>query len=484
MSRIFISYSRHDEKFARKLTRSLVEMGADVWLDVLAIPAGVNWSEAIQDGLDKSTLMLLIISPDAMASHNVGEEWQFYRDQDKPIIPILYKNARMHYQLNRLQWINFQLLPFDVALRELYEALQRHEFLLSPPPVIPTSPTESAESRESMTPGSIAIVDPADIAALVGESERDDSPPESVVEPPTEPHVPGLVDPHTRPTEKVPPWPDLSGIRTRILKGENMGEYRLITSLAQGSMATIDLARSERFARTVAIKRLHPPLAADPRFASNFRKFYNINAQFNHPSILPVYDYGVVEQENLPFIVMRYLDGGNFTDLIDHGALPLPQVLKIIEPVASALDYARARGVLHGNLKPSHILLDKQENAYLADLGHHALFYRDRRLDTNLVYASPEHVMDRPLDARSDIYTLGLIVFEALTGSYPYLADTPTELQQMQLTEPLPPLRLYRPDLPAGVDTVLLTATQKDPEERYLSASAMISDLRESLALT
>jgi formylglycine-generating enzyme required for sulfatase activity len=132
MARIFISYSRQDEAFARRLAGSLSYLGADVWIDVDDIPAGMKWSSAIQQGLDTADLMIVIMSPDSMASKNVEDEWQYYLDNRKPVIPVLLKPAKIHFQLNRIQYIDFQRQPYDPALGQLYAELRRNGLQLNP----------------------------------------------------------------------------------------------------------------------------------------------------------------------------------------------------------------------------------------------------------------------------------------------------------------------------------------------------------------
>jgi iron(II)-dependent oxidoreductase len=132
MARIFISYSRQDERFARQLAGSLSQMGADIWIDVEDIPAGMKWSSAIQQGLDAAELMIVILSPDSMASRNVEDEWQYALDQHKPIVPVLLRPAKIHFQLNRIQYIDFTDQPYEAALRQLYVEMTRKGLTLNP----------------------------------------------------------------------------------------------------------------------------------------------------------------------------------------------------------------------------------------------------------------------------------------------------------------------------------------------------------------
>ncbi|MDX2139026.1 MAG: TIR domain-containing protein [Chloroflexota bacterium] len=147
MPQLFISYSRVDEPFARRLATSLSQMGANIWIDIRDIPAGMKWSSAIQQGLDVSEAMIVVISPSSMASQNVEDEWQYYRDRGKPVIPVLHQPAQLHYQLARLQYINFHQQSYDLALSQLHSELWRKGILLNTPPnavtaQVPRAPTQ------------------------------------------------------------------------------------------------------------------------------------------------------------------------------------------------------------------------------------------------------------------------------------------------------------------------------------------------------
>lgn len=153
MPRIFISYSRTDEDFARRLATSLSEMGADVWIDIEDIPAGLKWSSAIQEGLDSADLMIVIVSPESMASRNVEDEWQYYLDQRKQIIPVLLKPARVHFQLNRIQYIDFMNDSYERALVKLHTELRRKGVHLQLPTTAPpTSAAPPISPPQSTTP--------------------------------------------------------------------------------------------------------------------------------------------------------------------------------------------------------------------------------------------------------------------------------------------------------------------------------------------
>lgn len=176
MSHIFISYSRIDEAFARRLAAALSNAGADIWLDVEDIPAGMNWSSAIQEGLDKCDLMIVIISPESMASRNVANEWQFYLDENKPVVPVLLRKARVHFQLNRLQYVDFEAQPFETAYKQLHGELQRNGLQLSALPgvsdtstEIPTQPQlpEKSQQRTSILSLGVILLGAIGVIAIV-----------------------------------------------------------------------------------------------------------------------------------------------------------------------------------------------------------------------------------------------------------------------------------------------------------------------------
>lgn len=134
MTQIFISYSRTDEPFARQLATALSDMGADIWIDIEDIPAGMKWSSAIQQGLDTADALIVAISPESMASRNVEDEWQYFLDHNKPVIPVFLRDAKIHFQLNRIQWIDFKNQPFDAALIALHAEMRRNGIKLQAPP--------------------------------------------------------------------------------------------------------------------------------------------------------------------------------------------------------------------------------------------------------------------------------------------------------------------------------------------------------------
>lgn len=191
MTRLFISYSRNDEDFARALAEALSDLGVDIWIDVDDIPAGMKWSSAIQEGLDSCEALIIIISPSSMASTNVEDEWQYYLDQGKPLIPVLWKPAKIHFQINRLQYINFDDQPFEAAFSKLHAEILRQGLQLDPLP-------EKAEDSQPVPEGpsqTNALSSPplAQPPPAAEEAERDHSPmrePPTLAQPVNEPSPP------------------------------------------------------------------------------------------------------------------------------------------------------------------------------------------------------------------------------------------------------------------------------------------------------
>ena len=439
---IFISYSHHDQEFALRLKRSLTELGADVWMDT-DILLGEDWSQAVEEQLKQRGLMVLILSPDAIESRHVTAEWHDFYDNNKPIIPVMWRQSKPSYQLHRVRYVPFCDVSYEAGLREVHAALRGHGFDLQPPP------------RETTVVG-------RDVPPI--HEEQAEWPPREV------------------PIEPRKGWQRRRDV-PKVITGEHLGSYELRTSLATGSMSEICLAHVKRFDRLVAIKWLKPDLATDEVMRQRFRLFYEVNAGFRDPRVLPVYDYGVIARANLPFMVMAYKAGGSLADRLEQGWLSIAEASDLVTHVAAALDYASARGVLHGNLRPSHILLDNQGRAAVAELGFGAIFGDSMQVDPPVVYASPEQLRGQPLCAASDVYVLGLILFEALTGHKPYNLDALDEYRDSQLHAPLPPLAHFRPELKGRLQTVLETATRKYPAERYPSARAMAQAFHQALAL-
>lgn len=262
--------------------------------------------------------------------------------------------------------------------------------------------------------------------------------------------------------------------RPGSLIGKMLGQFEILEEVGRGGMATVYRARQLSINRTVALKVLPQALLHDPGFYERFTREVDVIAHLEHPHILPIYDYG--ESDGVPFIAMRYLAGGSLSQIIRRGVPSIAFLTKPLQQIASALDYAHQQNIIHRDLKPANILLDEHGNAYLTDFGI------ARVLNSNLTgsaiigtpaYMSPEQVNGLPLDGRSDIYSLGIVLFELLTGQEPFEAETPVALLLKHINEEIPAPSSIRADIPSAVENIVYKATAKQASMRYDTASEL-----------
>jgi Tfp pilus assembly protein PilF/predicted Ser/Thr protein kinase len=268
--------------------------------------------------------------------------------------------------------------------------------------------------------------------------------------------------------------------------GENVGPYRITKQLGVGGMATVWKAYHPALDRYVAIKVLHPSFKEDPQFTARFQREAKIVAKLTHPHIVPIYDFS--EHEGMAYLVMRYIDGRTLKAILREGPLPLDRVMDILEPAGQALAYAHDQGVLHRDIKPSNFILSSEGEVFLTDFGlarmaetGDSTLSRDMLVGTPQ-YISPEQARGERLDARTDIYSLGVVLFEMLTGKVPYDADTPYAVIHDHIFSPLPLPTEFKPDVPGPVERVVLKALAKDRDDRFENVREMVSALQEALA--
>jgi serine/threonine protein kinase/formylglycine-generating enzyme required for sulfatase activity len=265
------------------------------------------------------------------------------------------------------------------------------------------------------------------------------------------------------------------------MEARTIGRYEILREIGRGGMAVVLLARDPYMDRQVAIKVLPQQFTHDPTFLTRFQREAKVIASLEHPAIVPVYDFG--EHGGAPFIVMRYMPGGSLADRLDKGPMSLKAAADLLNQLAPALDEAHRHRIVHRDMKPGNILFDQRGAPYLADFGivklsegaSTALTATGGSLGTPS-YISPEQARgELRLDGRSDIYSLGVIFFEMLTGERPYNADTPMGVAVMHITEPVPQIRERKPDLPAACQTVIDKAMAKDKNARYATAADLAS---------
>ena len=268
------------------------------------------------------------------------------------------------------------------------------------------------------------------------------------------------------------------------MQPETIGIYQVKSELGRGGMATVYLAYDPRFERDIAVKVLPRELLhSDPQFRLRFEREAKIIAQLEHSAIVPVYDVG--EADGQPYFVMRYMNGGSLSERIKAGILTIDEAARILGIIAPALDEAHSKGIIHRDIKPSNILFDRRDNPYISDFGIAKLTQAQAGNVTGSAiigtpaYMAPEQAQGDEIDGRSDIYSLGIILFEMLTGKQPYEADTPMAVAIKHITDPVPHILSANPKLPEGMDTVIQQAMAKDRHERYSSAVEMTNALRD-----
>lgn len=269
------------------------------------------------------------------------------------------------------------------------------------------------------------------------------------------------------------------------LIGKTLGQYTILEEAGRGGMATVYLAKQISMNRSVAIKVLPPHFLHDPSFLERFKREVEVISHLEHPHILPIYDYG--EAEGMPYIAMRFLAGGSMAQMIRRGVPDLDELIRPVRQISQALDYAHMQGIIHRDLKPGNIMLDEANNAYLSDFGIARVMGSDLTGSAIIgtpAYMSPEQANGTQIDGRSDIYSLGVVLFELITGREPYQAETPMALLLKHLNEPMPPAHDFRDGVPDSVEHVLAKSTAKDPDERYSSTRELSDAFEDALRNT
>jgi hypothetical protein len=261
-----------------------------------------------------------------------------------------------------------------------------------------------------------------------------------------------------------------------------IGRYKIIRELRRGGMASVYRAYDPHFEREVALKILPRELLFDPQFRARFLTEAKALASMEHTAIVPVYDFG--EQDGQPYLVMRYMPGGSLEDRLRQGTLPLVEAARILSHLAPALDEAHARGMVHRDLKPANILFDQRNDPYITDFGvvkitGVTMTDTGHRSIGTPAYMSPEQARGEPdIDGRSDIFALGAVLFEMLTGKIPYDADTPAGQLVRRITDPVPNILELRPDLPAGVQEIIARVLAKRRYVRFSTATDLANALQ------
>lgn len=272
-----------------------------------------------------------------------------------------------------------------------------------------------------------------------------------------------------------------------LVTGQRVGPYEIIARIGQGGMATVYKAYHPQLDRFVAIKMMQPTFVIESNFRTRFEREARIVGGLEHPHILPVYDFA--EYEGQPYLVMKLIEGSSLKTVLSQGPLEPDDLMMVLPPIASALDYAHHQGVLHRDIKPSNILIDQRATPYLTDFGLARASHQIN--DNNMIsqdmfigtpyYVSPEQGMgERDLTAQSDLYSLGVVLYELLTGRVPFDSGSTFAVIHDHIYRPLPMPSSINPVLTPAIELVLMKALAKHPSERYDSATEMVNALRDA----
>jgi serine/threonine protein kinase len=262
-----------------------------------------------------------------------------------------------------------------------------------------------------------------------------------------------------------------------------IGRYEIKSELGRGGMATVYRAYDPSFEREVAIKVLPREMLHDSQFRVRFEREIKMVAGLEHPAIVPVYDVG--NEDGQPYFVMRYMTGGSLSGWIEKGKFSIQDTARIIEKIAQGLAYSHKKGIIHRDLKPDNILFDNNDDPFISDFGVAKFTEAAGGLTGSgtigtPAYMSPEQAQGvSEIDSRSDVYGLGVIIYQMLSGQQPYSADTPMGVVVKHITEPVPEILKVLPSLPPEIDTIIKTSMAKDKTKRY----ATTIDLAKALNL-
>jgi serine/threonine protein kinase len=539
---VFVSYSSRDRDAVKNLTQDLQDAEEQVWMDQ-RLAGGDAWWRAILEQIRGCDVFIFALSQNSIQSKPCQAELHYAQALGLPILPVQVGPVDS-MQLNPLatvQTINYSTPTPSTAMR-LISALNRkraqRQPLPSPLPDEPEVPFEYLIRLYAIVADPDQL-SPRDQAALVAQlqvglredgdhdaarndivtlltklRDREDvtyrtrtdveailasidsqsatplpsvanpAPPTSATEPAAQQQAADLNLAATplRPRRRLT-WPLIA---PAAVDGTPFGRYRLIRLLGRGGMGEVWRAHDTSTNRIVAIKLLPPHLAQDDTFVTRFRREAEAAAQLNSPHIIPIHDYG--EIDGRLYVNMRLIEGRDLQQVLADGPIDPARAVRIIEQVAKALQAAHKIGLVHRDVKPSNILLDKDDFAYLIDFGIARATEDTRLTGTGSVigswpYMSPERLRAGQVDARSDIYALACVLHQCLTGQLPFPGDSPEQVAAAHMLTPPPKPSTQQPGVPNGFDDVIARGMAKDPDRRYGTALELAGAAHKALAL-
>ena len=271
-----------------------------------------------------------------------------------------------------------------------------------------------------------------------------------------------------------------------IVKGQKINDrYQIIKTIGEGGMANVYLAYDTILDRNVAVKVLRGDLANDEKFVRRFQREALSSSSLSHPNIVETYDVG--EDDGMYYIVMEYIEGKTLKQLIKkRGALTLPEVVDIMLQLTDGIAHAHDSYIIHRDIKPQNIMIMENGLVKITDFGIAMAMNATQLTQTNSVmgsvhYLPPEQATGKGSSVKSDIYSLGILMYELITGTLPFKGENAVEIALKQMKEPLPDVTLYNPEIPMSIENILLKATAKNPKNRYVDARSMHKDLETCL---
>src|SRR5947209_8054305 len=270
------------------------------------------------------------------------------------------------------------------------------------------------------------------------------------------------------------------------LVGRSLGQFRIVERIGSGRIATVFNAYQPTLDRYVAVKVLPAFHARDPIFVKRFVQEARSVAKLQHANIVPIHEFG--EQDNITYIVMEYVDGGTLKDRLKQRPVTVPEAVDFVIQASEGLGCAHGHGIVHRDVKPANMLVRKDGNLLLSDFGIAKILEGTSNLTragTGIgtpQYMSPEQGTGQAVDRRSDIYSLGIVLFHALTGKVPFTADSPISITVKHLNEPLPVEKMREAGVPVLIEQVVVKMTAKSAADRYQTTDALIEALKAALA--
>jgi tetratricopeptide (TPR) repeat protein/predicted Ser/Thr protein kinase len=449
---VFISHSKEDANTAKQISRQLAVLGYSTSCSEDYSRSGPQWTKAVAEAISSSSLLILIWSRHSVQSHFVEFEYTKAAALGRPVLPCLLDDAPLAAPLSAVAAVQFR--NADEGISRLIEAMGSLGLPVDRKPEnngIATAPAWQSQGA-------------ADVGTLLGSGAT-----QTVIRP-----VSGDTGD--------------AGERTRPIEGAfpNLGaRYRVIKMLGRGGMGAVYHAYDTELDRDVALKVIRGELADDPALLKRFKREIQLSSTITHKNVLRVYDLG--EKDGTRFLTMQYVQGEDLGTLLKReGKLSVVRLFHIFRQICLGLAAAHERGVLHRDLKPANVMIDKDDQVYLTDFGLARSVTQSGLTQAGDVigtphYMSPEQVKGERTDTRSDIYSLGVILYEMATGDVPYHGDTIYEVMIQRVQKAPRPATELNPDIPPFLGNVIKRCMAIDKAARYTSVEELLNDLNQGV---